>query len=192
MNGIQKYLLGLLLEIDDICKKHDIDYVICGGGALGIERNKGFLPWDDDIDLFITRANLNKLNKVLESELPEGRIWLTSETNQNYNNPIPRYMDANSTMLFRSWLDQDIPLGHMIEFFVLDPYPNEKAKQEEYNKYLWLYCELQATRFVIGSSTLSKKEIDADMYRSYLKRMEREGRNKVLAEIEREHLTHSE
>lgn len=191
MNPVQQKLLGLLMEVDSICKRNGIDYIMCGGCALGIERNRGFLPWDDDIDLFITRDNLNKLDKALERELPNGRAWLIQHRTPNYNNPLPRYMDTESTVLFRSWLDAGIPTGQAIEFFVLDPYPNEMDLQADYNKHLWLYAELQASRFVIVTSRQSRDVVDADLYRSYSARINNEGLEKVLDEIERKHLTYS-
>ncbi|MDO5118090.1 MAG: LicD family protein [Eggerthellaceae bacterium] len=190
MNEQQEFLLNLLMEFDGICQKHGIDYVLCGGCAIGLERNKGFLPWDDDIDLFITRENLNKLDTVLKEELPEGRIWITEDNNPQYQNPLPRYMDANTTLVIRSWMDTGIPLAFMLELFVLDPYPNDPALQQDFNKYLWLYCELQADRYVISSWSLGKDTINADLYRTYKKRIEREGKEAVLAEIKREHLTY--
>ena len=78
-NTLQKNLFQLLTEIDDICKKYDIQYFLAGGTALGTVRNHCFLPWDDDIDLYITRDNWNKLRHVLENEenvLKEGRSFV--------------------------------------------------------------------------------------------------------------------
>ena len=66
-------LLTLLKEFDSICKKHNITYFLEGGSLLGAVRHKGFLPWDDDIDLCITRAEWEKLLKVIDEDLPAGR-----------------------------------------------------------------------------------------------------------------------
>ena len=54
MNEVQSNLYEMLIELDDICRKNDIIYYLAGGTALGAVRNQGFLPWDDDIDLYIT------------------------------------------------------------------------------------------------------------------------------------------
>ena len=67
-------LLTLLKEFDSICKKNNITYYLEGGSLLGAVRHKGFLPWDDDVDLFITRAEWQKLLKVIDKDLPEGQI----------------------------------------------------------------------------------------------------------------------
>ena len=66
MNKLQKNLYKLLLEIDNICNEYDIDYFLAYGNSLGAIRHNRFLPWDDDIDILITRENWDKLKKVIE------------------------------------------------------------------------------------------------------------------------------
>lgn len=81
-NKVQENLFNLVLEIDDICTKYDVEYYLAGGTALGTVRNHRFLPWDDDVDLYITRDNWNKLRNVIETEdnfVPEGRTFVLME-----------------------------------------------------------------------------------------------------------------
>ena len=51
----QKMLLQILVELDRICKKHHIPYVLFAGTAIGAARHEGFIPWDDDIDVAMPR-----------------------------------------------------------------------------------------------------------------------------------------
>ena len=69
MNELHENLFKLLIELDTLCRENDIDYFLSGGTALGAIRNQCFLPWDDDIDLFITRENWKKLyaNKPIDN-----------------------------------------------------------------------------------------------------------------------------
>ena len=62
--------LDLLEQFQNICKRHSLKYYAIGGTLLGAVRHKGFIPWDDDIDLYITRDNWNKLFDVI-SKNPE-------------------------------------------------------------------------------------------------------------------------
>lgn len=67
----QLRLLEMLVEVDRICKKHNIPYWVDGGTALGAARHKGFIPWDDDVDIAVMREDYHRLLKVLEQELPD-------------------------------------------------------------------------------------------------------------------------
>ena len=60
MTEKQELLLQLFREVDAICKKHNLRYVMAGGTLIGVLRNEGFIPWDDDIDICqrVTGINL--------------------------------------------------------------------------------------------------------------------------------------
>lgn len=64
--------LKILKEIDRICRKYDIRYLIDSGTLLGAVRHQGFIPWDDDADVAFTRENYEKFAKVAGKELPKG------------------------------------------------------------------------------------------------------------------------
>lgn len=61
----QKDLLILLKEFDQFCIVNDIKYSVIGGTLLGAIRHKGFIPWDDDLDIIVDRSNYNKMKKLL-------------------------------------------------------------------------------------------------------------------------------
>ena len=64
MTEIQTKILSLLEEVDAICRQNDIEYYLEGGAVLGAIRHGGFLPWDDDSDLAMTRSNWEKFKEV--------------------------------------------------------------------------------------------------------------------------------
>lgn len=67
----QKELLGMLKQVDAFCCKYDISYSLCAGTLLGAVRHKGFIPWDDDVDLMVDRSNLNKFLKAFQDHPEE-------------------------------------------------------------------------------------------------------------------------
>lgn len=64
--------MEVLSVVDDICRRNDIMYFADGGTLLGAVRHKGFIPWDDDIDISLKREDYNKLISILPKELPKG------------------------------------------------------------------------------------------------------------------------
>ena len=57
----QDVLLGMMQALDSILREHDIAYTLDGGTLLGAVRHKGFIPWDDDIDIMIPRPSFDEL-----------------------------------------------------------------------------------------------------------------------------------
>lgn len=64
----QSYLLKMLLVFDAFCEDHGLEYFLAGGSALGAVRHKGFIPWDDDIDLAMLRPDFEKLERILAEQ----------------------------------------------------------------------------------------------------------------------------
>ena len=63
--------LEVLNEIDRICRKHHIQYFAEWGTLLGTVRHRGYIPWDDDMDIAMKRMDYEKFRKVLPGELPK-------------------------------------------------------------------------------------------------------------------------
>ncbi len=70
--AVQKTLVGMLKDLSDVCDAHGISWCLCGGAALGCVRHQGFIPWDDDLDIFMTRADYEKFKAVFPETLVAG------------------------------------------------------------------------------------------------------------------------
>lgn len=106
---VQKELLELLKEFDGFCITNGIEYSVIGGTLLGAIRHKGFIPWDDDLDIFVDRNNYNKIIACL----PQGRLIIETGTN--------RSLWVDRIKLKHENTDSDnIPL---IDLFILDNCP---------------------------------------------------------------------
>ncbi len=85
LSSIQQVLLAYLLEVDRICKKHNITWYLGGGTLLGAARHKGFIPWDDDVDIMMLREDYDKFLEVAPAELPDGMILQDPKKDKRYN-----------------------------------------------------------------------------------------------------------
>lgn len=96
-----------LVEIDRICKHNNIEYWIDSGTLLGAKRNGSFIPWDEDIDICMTRENYNKFITSASSELNKKKYFLQNNiTDKNYRlHPVPSKLRINNTLFL--WTDQD-------------------------------------------------------------------------------------
>lgn len=85
LSAIHKIQLEMLLEIDRICKKHNIKYWLDGGTLLGAVRHQGFVPWDDDVDVLMFREDYTRFCNVCIQELDDSKFFLqTAETDPAY------------------------------------------------------------------------------------------------------------
>ena len=176
MIEMQVGLLTLLKEFDTICRKHGITYYLEGGSLLGAVRHKGFLPWDDDIDLSITRENFQKLLSVIDEELPENRELYCYERFPNYLRDTVKYTNLDTTVLFRNHILDGNAAGQHIDLFILDPVPADEKAQAEYKKNATIYSELLTPVYVLCEDIADYFE----EYQQYLQMMEERGRDYVL------------
>lgn len=119
--------LEILHELDRVCNKAGINYYLAYGTCLGAVRHKGFIPWDDDIDVFLPYHEMEMLikNKHLfqEKYFIQGR-----ETDPNYCNMKYSLRDSSTSYFSDGEDDQDINHGMFIDLYVLYPYPDNFFK----------------------------------------------------------------
>lgn len=71
IRDVQKILLEMMAEFDAFCRKNGLRYFLCGGSALGAERHQGFIPWDEDVDLAMPRADYDRFEALFSAEFAE-------------------------------------------------------------------------------------------------------------------------
>jgi lipopolysaccharide cholinephosphotransferase len=139
---LQKVLLSIITDIDKVCKKDKIPYMVCGGTCLGAIRHEGFIPWDDDVDLFMLRADFFKFKKILEQEFPKKYSFEIPSKTRGYDLAFPR-VRLNGTVL-RTRDDIDKPVedcGVYVDIFYLENAPNNSILRKMHCA-LSMFCGL--------------------------------------------------
>ncbi|MBR2706512.1 MAG: LicD family protein [Mogibacterium sp.] len=179
MTDTQKELLRLYEEITVICDKYDIVYYLAGGTLIGALRHKGFIPWDDDLDIMMSRDNWLRFIEAYKKEKPQNRVLECQELNRNYNNVFGRYIDTETTAIHKNELVGDCGTGYLIDIIPLDPVPDEDTFRR-YTEDMLLYSDL------INETGLFSYRygINRERFHEALKRTETEGKDAVLSELE--------
>lgn len=186
MTDLGRILVQLLKEIDDICRKNDIRYYILGGTTIGQIRHGGLIPWDDDIDLTMPRADFEKFESIIGDCMPEGRELFTVNRFPTYTSPIARYTDLTTTAVRSGRIGDQTPCGECIEIFILDPLPKAREEEKRWKALQYVYCELLCTGWIQAKRKNNRDCIDVALYEEYAKRCKDIGRIAVLKELEKE------
>lgn len=92
----QERMLSMVVELDRICRKHNIPYFLYGGTLLGAIRHNGFIPWDDDLDVALLYDDYKRLMEVLPKELPSNIVLQSNDTDPNYFYFFAKLRDKHS------------------------------------------------------------------------------------------------
>jgi lipopolysaccharide cholinephosphotransferase len=91
--------LRLLDAVDEVCKKHNLSYWLDYGTLLGAVRNGKFIPWDDDIDISMSKEDHQKFLKIAQKEFPNDIFLQTHDTDPAYRQMMTKVRDCNSTFI---------------------------------------------------------------------------------------------
>ncbi len=135
----QLVMLEMLKVTDHICRKHSISYWLDAGTLLGAVRHKGFIPWDDDLDIGMPREDYNRFLEIAPKELPPDLFFQTRETDKSIWKWI-KIRDNYSTFIQKTEKNKKIKYHQGI---FIDIFPFDLVDSSSYNAKLFLNRRFQ-------------------------------------------------
>lgn len=144
---VQDLEYGILKYIKKICDENDIRYYLAYGTLLGAVRHEGFIPWDDDIDIFMPREDFNKFVSVTNKAPHDYYKVICRENNKNFTAPLPKVIDSRTQLIQNYGFIESVELGVYVDIFLLDGAGNDydeasKFYLESYKLYKhWIHAD---------------------------------------------------
>ena len=152
LEHLQSVLVSMVKDFNDICKKHNINYFVMDGTAIGAVRHENIIPWDDDVDIRMLREDYEKLEKVISKEC-DGKYYIVDYTTDNTYPYLFKKICLNNT---RFTLETEYELGSnfgiFIDLYIMEYVPDDEITRNKVLKRAWYYQH-------VGILALFKKPI---------------------------------
>ena len=157
---LRRIFLEAFRDLSDCCERNGLTVMLIGGTALGAVRHKGFIPWDDDLDVAMPRKDFDKLKKIFEKELGDKYTLASPNYKGNALNRFPMML-VNGTRLVEAGKNPDDASSKIkIDIFIIENIPDNPIVQ----KVKGLWC----TAMMFMSSYEDSYEKNDEYLRQYM------------------------
>ena len=148
LRNLQLKSLEIFKILKKFCEQNNLTVYFCGGCCIGTIRNKGFIPWDDDIDVFMPREDYEKLKKLWKEKGDTKNYELVIPSKDNFTrNLFITFNDNNTTFIKTHQVGLSMNFGIPIDILPLDGCPSSKIKRE-FQKFWALIYSLYCAQMV--------------------------------------------
>ncbi len=149
LEGVKHIQVEILSAIDEFCQKQKIKYSLACGSLLGAIRHNGYIPWDDDIDIYLEREDYNRLVNEFPSTYKKRYQIISLENHHKWNRPYAKAYDNRT--VFKEKTTSPINIGINIDIYPVDKVPNDISQWERYNKKRRFFQNLFSAKFIAYS-----------------------------------------
>lgn len=157
LKKLHQKILEIAMYFDQFCKENNIVYYLMGGSALGAIRHQGFIPWDDDFDVFMDYENYTKFLKVAETKLNVDRFYFQKEDTKEWPMYFSKIRMNGTTFIEKDIKNKDMHHGIYIDVMCLNNTSSNSLKR--YIQYLCarvLNTKILASQGYITNSVMKK------------------------------------
>lgn len=147
LRRVQLTQLEILKQIDNICSKYGLKYQLAYGSLLGAIRHGGFIPWDDDLDIFMFRKDYDKFLNIAQKELGDKYFLQTYKTDPNYPQVFAKIRKENTLLEEYSVKNIKMHKGIFVDIFPIDNIPNDRKKASKQRRIVTYNYVLNISRF---------------------------------------------
>ena len=144
LSRVQKVQLGLLKQVDRLCRKNGIRYMAVHGTLLGTIRHKGFIPWDDDIDIAMLREDYDRFIRVCEEQLGDDYYLQTPESDTScFYGGYSKLRDNRTSALENKNNGKGCNQGIWIDILPLDHCPKDEQRRRKLQKKITFWQRIR-------------------------------------------------
>lgn len=148
LRELQLYLVDILKDILEFCERRQLQVMLAFGSALGAVRHKGFIPWDDDLDLMMPRKDYNIFLKEFSQEYAHKYNVMAPGFQGETKTNFAKIVDKNTRLLEIMDIEAPYPCGVFVDIFPVENCPTNFIKR----KYKWFVS--LALMFICGSTAM--------------------------------------
>lgn len=148
LEKLQQISLEILLDFDRFCTDNSIDYFGCGGTAIGAVRHGGFIPWDDDIDIGMTRENYDRFLELSEHMLSDKYKIVCYKNTRNFPLMNARFTLKGTRFKEDCFKHLDFDNGIFLDIFCFDSIYDDERKMKRQMWRAWFWGKLLILRYI--------------------------------------------
>jgi len=148
LKRLQSIELMIVNDLKRLCKKHDLQYFGFAGTGIGVLRHKGFIPWDDDIDIGFLRPDYEKFIQYAKEELKDKYIVMNAETDPDYPLMTTRLMLRGTRFREEALKDLKCELGVFLDLYAFDQASDDEKEFRKQCREAWWYSHLMILRSI--------------------------------------------
>lgn len=162
LKQLQGEILSILDDFIRICEDYHLEYFGIAGTGIGALRHKGFIPWDDDIDIAMPRRDFERLLRIVEKKMSDRYLVLNAERYPNYPLMTTRLVKKGTVFVEEVMKDVDCPFGIFLDLYVLDNVADNPVLYQIQSWTAWFWSKLMILR-AIPRPTLQQRGIKAKL-----------------------------